>query len=191
MKKVPNSVIIILSTLASGIGVYLFDKIWGQYINWKNINFFGWLSIQVEIYKIILFLICFFVLLLIFYHFGKGKEAKRLKAIQQANAFKQQISTERRNILKKFNQSQIDYINWKFSVNFDGNNRPYITDLMPYCVRHDPQMRMNESIGGIFCGINNCDNLLMFGPFGSDTYKRITGIIESHLEAKWERLNKV
>ncbi len=81
----------ILSVALSGFGIYLFDKIWGDQINWeefRKVSIGKFLSTTVTVLEILIFLCLFLTIYLILRNISKKKvylyqKAKKIEKIQQ------------------------------------------------------------------------------------------------------------
>jgi hypothetical protein len=159
-----------LAVAFSGFLVYLFDKIWGNSINWekvKSVKIGDWISTEFSfrIYEVLLFII----LVSIIYFLGKkyiNKDSyysKKQKKLRQFN----NIIDNKTNIL------------FRWGVYFD-YDKPFISDLDAFCTKHEgPPLRFV----GRNCPIRDCDN----HRINIDEYM-VKNHIESDLIDRWEKM---
>ncbi len=159
-----------LAVAFSGFLVYLFDKIWGNSINWesvKSVKIGDWISTEfsIRIYEIILFII----LLTITYWLGR-------KYIKKDSCY-----NKKQRKLREFNSithSQTDILlRWVVYFDYD---KPFISDLTAFCTKHQgPPLRFV----GRNCPIRECENHRI--NLDEDMVKNY---IESDLIDRWEKL---
>lgn len=157
----------ILAVAFSGFLVYLFDKIWGNSINWEQFKIGKFLSIEFSLGKILIFI----GLCILIYLIGK----KYLIGNKDYYSKKQKK-------LRKYNNSNDPDVGilsrWK--VYFDSYGTPSIAELNLFCTKHDeaPIRFMHNS-----CPIKNCEN-------NHSQYNKyeLKNIIESKLIDKWEKM---
>lgn len=158
-----------LAVALSGFLVYLFDKIWGDSIDWdkvREVKIGKLISTEFALYEIISFLVIAFLIYLI------GRKI---------------INKENGGYTKKQKQLRLDnnetdpqtQILFKWGVFFDYDT-PFISDLTAFCTKHPgaPIRFMNNS-----CPLRDCDN----HRSQIDIYQ-VKNIIESGLIDKWERI---
>lgn len=126
----------ILAVALSGIGVYLFDKIWGDQINWeefRKVDIGEFLATPITILEMVVFLILSIIIYLILRKFFKNDS----------------IYSKKQNKLRKYNSNkdpQNDIL-FRWGVYFDYSGNPFISDLEAFCDKHQgPPIRF----------INNC-----------------------------------
>ena len=158
-----------LAVAFSGFLVYIFDKIWGNSIDWKqvkSIKFGEFITKEIELYQIFIFII----LSVIIYVIGK-------KFVNN----KKQYYSKKQQKLRKFNSSTIEEadILMRWRVWFDYET-PLIADLTPFCKKHigSPIRFINNS-----CPDPNCENSRI--KFNEYTMKNV---IESDLIDTWEKM---
>jgi hypothetical protein len=158
-----------LAVAFSGFLVYLFDKIWGNSIDWtkvKSIKFGEFLTKEIELYQIFIFIL----LSVLIYIIGK-------KIIGN----KKQYYSKKQQKLRAFNNSVIQEPNilmrWKVYFDYD---TPFIADLTPFCQKHEgPPIRFIHNS----CPVKNCENSRI--NFNEMAMKNA---IESDLIDRWEKM---
>lgn len=160
-----------LAIASSGFLVYLFDKIWGDSINWERIRTVRigeWLSTEftIKLYGLILFIIISILIYLIGKRFLKDnnyydKKQRKLRTLNHVT----------------YSESEILF---RWNVYFDSNNQPAIADLTPYCTKHPgPPIRFVNN----HCPYNDCEN---------SHIKIDLDYIENHIESdlinRWETM---
>lgn len=165
MRKYQN----IVAITFSGIGVYLFDKIWGDDIDWKEFQ-------ELDIGKLlltsvtILDILIFLVLLSIAY-------------FTLSKIFSKDASYEKKqNKLRKFNNitEKETGILFRWKVYFDFSGEPFISDLDGFCTKHPGPPR--KLIHGR-CPIPDCSNNRQPANLsGAENY------IESDLVNRWSKI---
>jgi hypothetical protein len=159
-----------LAVAFSGFLVYLFDKIWGNSIDWekvKTVKIGEFLTAQVSIYQILIFLIFATAIFLLGRKFIGNKS---------------QYYSKKQRKLRSLNKTEIPeegiLLRWKVFFDYD---TPFIADLTAFCTRHDgPPMRFIHKR----CPVQGCDNSR--SPFNEFDMKNA---IESDLIDKWEKIN--
>lgn len=160
-----------LAVAFSGFLVYLFDKIWGNSINWekvKTVKIGEWLSTEIsfKVYGLLLFIILSILVYLIARRFLKSDS----------------YYDKKQEKLRKFNNltdSQSGIL-FRWTVFFNFNNTPAIADLTPFCTKHaGPPMRFVNNR----CPIGSCEN----------SYNRIDlHLVKNHIESdlinRWETM---
>jgi hypothetical protein len=170
-----------LISFTSGFGVYLFDKLIGQHINWDLINkipILKWLTIRVSLYQILIFIIIFILLFIFIKIFWE-----RTKIIS--------YDKDKKKLLA-YNQKEIGDLLWKWVVYFDLNGKPKIDKLWPYCTKHDNvPYKMTYSIfsNGYKCPINGCESWVKENTIYGTNISHIKNIVESYVEKEWEEIN--
>lgn len=159
----------IISVFLSGLGIYLFDKIWGDKINWGKVSEFPFgkiLSKQISVLSILIFIL---LTIIIFFLFKKflNKDSYYNKKQRKLREF------------NKMEDTQNDLI-YRWNVYFDFGQKPHIGDLEIFCNKHG-QIPI-RFIGGN-CSDSNCSNY----NFNIDKYK-LKNYIESILIEKWEKI---
>lgn len=155
---------LLITTMLSGFGVYVFDKLWGNSFNWKEL--------KVKSYNLPWLYILLFVLLVLVGIFLYRK-------FVDSNSF----YTRKEKRLRK-NNRRLDVKNgllFKWNVYFSFSNEPFIGDLTVFCTLHGdvPRRCINGS-----CTIDGCQN----------KNKRINmhfakNQIESELIHEWDQIN--
>lgn len=135
MKKI---LALLITTLFSGFGVYLFDKLWGDSFNWKE---FKIMSYNLPWLYILLFVLLVFIGIFIY------------RKLIDSDTF----YTRKEKRLRKINR-RADLKNgllFKWVVYFDFSGEPYIQDLTVFCTLHGhvPSRCVNGS-----CVHNGCQN---------------------------------
>ena len=167
MKKVLSAAAIVLS----GIFLFLFERIWGDSIQWDKIR-------EVSIGKILarqftlLEILIFIVLAFIFYFVGVllHNRAKTRDARKQRTLMK----------YKRFDMLQKG-IMFRWRVSFNPDKEPFIEDLQAFCTKHKPPVRLLDNV----CPVGGCEN----NKVEIDVPKT-RNVIESNLIHRWEQLNK-
>ncbi|MCJ8166118.1 hypothetical protein MKJ04_14825 [Pontibacter sp. E15-1] len=165
MKKV----LPLLAVAFSGFLVYLFDKIWGASIKWdkvKSVKVGEFLTKEIEVYQILLFLgLASLIYLIAWRGFHKGN----------------QFYTKKQRKLREFNKTEITEasILLRWGVFFDIDT-PFISDLTPYCTKHEgAPIRFIHNR----CPMQGCENSkIQFNKYG------MKNLIESDLIDKWEKI---
>ena len=159
-----------LAVAFSGFLVYIFDKIWGNSIDWEQFKYFKigkYLSTEISIGKILIFI----GLCLLIYLIGRKFLSKD-----------ENYYSKKQNKLRKYNSSNESdvgiLLRWK--VYFKTNGNPFIADLNPFCTKHDgaPIRFMHNR-----CPMQGCEN----NQSRYDEYP-LKNAIESELIDKWEKM---
>lgn len=158
-----------LAVAFSGFLVYLFDKIWGNSIDWekvKSVKIGEFLTAQVSVYQILIFLVFGTVIFLLGRKF-LGKKG--------------QFYLKKQRKLRSFNKTEIPeqgiLLRWGVFFNYD---TPFIADLTAFCTRHDgPSMRFINNR----CPVQGCEN-----SRSSFNEYAMKNAIESDLIDKWEKI---
>lgn len=166
-----KNILSLFAVAFSGFLVYLFDKIWGDSIDWekvKSIKIGEFLTAQVSTYQILIFLV-FTVTI-----FTIGR-----KLIDKKSHF----YSKKQRKLKEFNKTEIQQegiiLRWGVFFDFD---KPYIADLTTFCTRHEgPPLRYIHDR----CPVEGCVNSRnIFNEYA------LKNAIESELIDKWEKIKK-
>ena len=162
----------VLGIALSGFLVYLFEKIWGNSINWESIR-------EVQLGKLITYefnfalyeILLFFFFVSLIYFIGKKILFK-----------KKNHYTKKQNQLRKINKQHFtnEEVLARWTVLFD-NDTPVIDDLTLFCTKHGNALRFLNNK----CTVSGCSN-----NSGSLEYDKIENLIESMLIHKWDELNK-
>jgi|SRR5690554_2695122 len=158
-----------LAVAFSGFLVYLFDKIWGNSIDWENfksVKIGEFLSKQISILQILIFLIIAFVIILIGRRFLKDKK---------------QFYSKKQSKLREYNKTEIaeNGILLRWGVFFDYET-PFISDLTAFCTKHGgAPIRFIHNR----CPVQGCENnRIEFNEYG------VKNAIESDLIDRWEKI---
>ena len=159
-----------LAVAFSGFLVYLFDKIWGNSIDWKqfkSLKIGEFLSIEFSLGKILIFI----GLCILLYFIGKKFFVK-----------KNDYYSKKQKKLREYNSLNDETVGillrWK--VYFDRYGNPFIADLNPFCTKHDgPPIRFMHNR----CPMQDCEN-------NHPQYNEhaVKNAIESDLIDKWEKM---
>jgi len=158
-----------LAVAFSGFLVYLFDKIWGNSIDWEQFKSFKigqFLTKNITVGQILIFIALFIALYLIGKRFLIGKN---------------QYYNRKQQKLRNYNNSNIQEagILMRWQVYFDSYGNPFIADLNAFCTKHDgPPIRFIHNR----CPIQGCEN--SHNRFDEDGMKNA---IESDLIDKYNR----
>ena len=160
----------------SGFLVYIFDKIWGDKINWEKfsqIKIGEWLSYEIKIKVLFLLLIVSIAII--------------LYLILKNYFVKDSYYNRKQRKLRKFNQqSDIDNgLLFKWNVYFDDSGEPFISDLSIFCTKHnDPPLKLlHNDWGSLFCSYKDCKTIIE-----SNRIPLIKNTIESHLIDQWSKI---
>ena len=158
-----------LAVAFSGFLVYLFDKIWGNSIDWENLKDYkllDFLSYEIRVYQLILFGL-FISLVLIIGHKSFKKEMN--------------FYSKKQSKLREYNKTEIHeagiLLRWSVYFNYE---TPFISDLTAYCTKH-----LGAPIRFIHnrCPVDGCENAInQFNELG------MQNAIESDLIDKWEKM---
>jgi len=167
MKKL----LLLAAVVLSGIFLYIFDRIWGDLMNWDKIR-------EVPVGKLlakqftVLEILIFIALLVILYVVG----ALVYKRVNTRHLRKQRalMKYKRYNMLQKG-------IMFRWRVCFDHNNEPFIEDLQAFCTKHKPPVRFIDNV----CPSAGCANHKL-----EIDVAKTRNVIESNLINRWEQLNK-
>lgn len=179
MKKLWSVISWILNFLLSGIGLFIYEKIGGNKIQLGNIvilnlgSFFK-KTITFSYFEIIVFLILFIV----FYFLIRLVKSK----------FRDSSDDSKRDKIKLINKIELkEGLLFRWNVFFGSDDRPHITDLTPYCTKHEnaPVKMTNGTVWGVKyeCSYSNCKSKLSF-----DEFSKAKNMIESDLIQKYEDL---
>lgn len=159
----------VLSVSLSGIGIYLFDKIWGAQIAWdkfQEFKFGNLLSTQISILSIIIFIGLSILIYFI------------LKRLVQNDT----IYNRKQRQLRKFDKMEDNQIGllFRWRVHFDYDSNPYISDLETYCTKHGgPPVRFVNNR----CLYQDCtNNRQAINIHNAKNY------IESDLIDRWDKI---
>ena len=165
MKKYRN----ILAVGLSGIVVYVFDKIWGDQINWKEFREFDigeFLSTSITIFNILIFSILFLVIYL----------------IQKKIFDKGSLYRKKEKKLRKFDNltEKETGIRFRWKVYFSFNGDPFISDLDAFCTKHPgPPIKLVHGR----CPVSGCNNNRQpTNLLSAENY------IESDLINRWDKI---
>jgi hypothetical protein len=158
-----------LAVAFSGFFVYIFDKIWGNSIDWtkvKSIKISEFLTKEIEFYQIIIFVILALIIYLIGKKFVGNKRKDYSKKQIKLMTFNNYI-IEEPNILMR----------WKVSFL---NDTPFITNLTAFCQKHEgAPIRFIHN----YCPVQDCENKrIVFNELV------IKNEIESDLIDRWEKM---
>ncbi|MFT7283318.1 hypothetical protein [Nonlabens sp.] len=159
----------IISILLSGLLVYVFDKIYGDSIDWqifKSFEIGKFLSVKLSLGKILIFT----GLVVLIYFVGK-----KLFFTKKRNYSKKQ------NKLKQYNNSENAekgiLLRWR--VYFDSYGEPFIADLNPFCTKHNgAPIRFMQGR----CPLKDCENHNNYS-YDENTTRNA---IESNLIDRWK-----
>lgn len=170
-----NNIWKIISIGTSGFIVYIFDKIWGNSIDWERIRLDWFGRIFTKEFSIIEILI-FLIIAIAIYFFGKKYLYK--KKAPKNNFSKLQLK------IKQFNKMEFKDLKvlfrWKVKFELDGS--PYISELTPYCSKHDGHVPILFVDGK--CPDPQCDNAKKLLDFG-----KMESYFQSELIDRWEKMN--
>lgn len=159
----------IISVSLSGIGIYLFDKIWGSQIDWDKFREFkvgNLLSKQISLLSITIFIGLSILIYFI------------LKRFVQ----KDTIYNRKQRQLRKIDK-MVDIQNgllFRWGVYFDYGSKPFISDLETYCTKHgEPPIRFVNNR----CTYQDCTNHRQ----AINTH-HVKNHIESDLINRWEKI---
>lgn len=159
----------ILAVALSGIGVYLFDKIWGDQINWeefRKVDFGEFLATPITISEILIFFMLSVIIYLILRKFLKSDS----------------IYSEKQNKLRKYDNTkdnQTDIL-FRWGVYFDYSGNPFISDLEAFCDKPPgPPIRFINNR----CPDVNCQNSRQ-----SINLCGVKNYIESDLIDRWNKM---
>jgi len=158
----------IISVCLSGLGVYLFDKIWGNQIDWEKFREFqigNLLSRQISLLSILFFVIFFIVIYM------------SLKRLQKKDRLYNRKQRRLREINKMIDEQNGILFRW--GVFFDLGSKPFIADLEIFCTKHgSPPIRFVNNR----CPYPECSNHNQeINQF------LVKNHIESDLIDKWEK----
>ena len=158
-----------LAVAFSGFLVYLFDKIWGNSIDWekvKTVKIGEFLTAQVSVYQILIFLVFATAIFLLGQKF-LGK--------------KDQFYSKKQRKLRSYNKTTDPDtgILFRWVVYFD-YDAPFISDLTAFCTKHgETTLRFINNN----CPVNDCTN----SNNRIDGYA-VKNLIESDLIDRWEKI---
>jgi large-conductance mechanosensitive channel len=158
-----------LAVSLSGFLVYLFDKIWGNSIDWdkvREVKIGKWIATEFALYEIISFLVIAFLIYLL------GK-----KLFSQEKEFYTKKQRQLRLDNNETNPQTGILFRWGVFFNYE---TPFISDLTAFCTKHPgAAIRfINNS-----CPLRDCEN----HRTRIDVYQ-VKNMIESGLIDKWEKM---
>ncbi|PLX08476.1 MAG: hypothetical protein C0596_06360 [Marinilabiliales bacterium] len=178
MNQKKESISWLINFLLSGLGLYLFDKFIGSRIDWTEIDFLSFLSYPVTLTVVDIFV--FILLFLAGYLIIKSAYIR-----QQSYYTKDQKKLKERNC--EYN-AELGVL-FKWHVLFDYNDKHFIGDLTPYCMKHgNPPLRMIKRqshylIRCFECSIPGCKNEVNLA-----TYQFVKNYIESGLIQEYSQM---
>ena len=159
----------ILAVALSGIGVYLFDKIWGDQIDWeefRKMDIGEFLATPITILEILVFLILSTII-----YFVLRKFLKR-----------DSIYSKKQNKLREYDNTkdnQTDIL-FRWGVYFDFSGQPFISDLEAFCDKHQgPPIRFIN---------NRCPDTTCQNSRQSINLHGVKNYIESDLIDRWNKM---
>ena len=170
-------------TLISGFAVYVFDKIWGEKINWQavgDIPLLDLLNYKLAVYQVILFGLFFLISYLI------------LRLVKKKSTSRDTIYSRKEERLRKYNTDEIGGMLWKWDVFFDAGGNPHVKNLHPYCMKHGEtpiKMASDGLSNNLMCKMPDCDQYIPTSDYYSPNYTSILQYVQSHVEKQWEKLN--
>lgn len=169
MKTTRSIYVIVLTVLFSGIGVYLFDKIWGNQINWENFRetyIVEFLATRITVLQILIFAI----LALAIYQLLR-------KLFKKDSRYNKKQRKLRRYNNSKNPKSEIIY---RWGVHFDVNDNPWISGFEAFCDKHQkhPIRLINDR-----CPVPDCENNTRQINFAA-----VKNYIESDLIDRWNKI---
>lgn len=164
-----KKILAFLAVALSGFLVYLFDKIWGNSIDWdkvREVKIGKWISTEFKLYEIISFL----VIALLIYLLGK-------KLLTKEKGFYTKKQKQLRLDNNETDPQTGILFRWGVFFNYD---TPFISDLTAFCTKHSgaPIRFIDNS-----CPVRDCDN----HRNRIDIFQ-VKNIIESGLIDKWEKM---
>jgi hypothetical protein len=159
----------ILAVAFSGIGVYLFDKIWGDQINWdkfRKLDIGEFLATPITVLEILIFITLFLIIYFL------------LKKVFK----KDSIYNKKQRKLREYDHlkdSETDIL-FRWEVYFDFGGQSFVSNLKAFCDKHQgPPIRfVNNRCPDLTCENNKQEiNLLI-----------VKNYIESDLIDKWKKM---
>ena len=160
----------------SGIVTLILEKLFSPLIPWNkiNVNILKYLAYPIPIY----FMVIFGLIFLFFYFLFK-------KFFNKNHSL---YSKKQMELQKRHSQTEIGGVLWKWDVEFDDDDKPYIEHLTPYCPNHgNPplKMRLEYYSNEYNCIYNTCNNKVYLNMMPG-----IRNLLISYIEQDWDNIQK-
>ena len=166
----------ISSVAFSGFLVYIFNKIWGDSIDWEKIRKLEigkWFSFEIRIKIAVLFII---IVLSITIYLIISRFNKKIT-----------IYSRKQRKLQKFNEFRDEQngLLFRWGVYFEYSGEPFISELTAFCIKHEgPPLRLVDNRwGSLFCTYPDCKTKIE-----KEGARVVQNAIESDLIDRWVKI---